>query len=107
MRKVAASHTTVVAATVTIMIQAKSTGLSLSRPATVCSSTDTTNAATIAATSLQALMRHQYHRNSSTLPVPAPVTRSSFQAPAIDPMYSVATAEITVSSTVAAREAST
>ena len=102
-----ASHTAVVTATVMIIVHAKSTGMSVSRPPAVCSSTDTIKAAAIAATSLQALIRHQYQRNSSTLPVPAPVTSSSFQAPAIDPMKSVATAEITVRRTVAACDART
>ena len=38
----------------------------------------------IALTSLHALIRHQYQRSSSTPPVPAPVTISSFHAPAIE-----------------------
>ena len=73
-----------VIATVKIMSHAKSSGLSLSKPKPTCSETDTTNAAIMAETSLQALMRHQYQRSSSTPPVPAPVTSSSFQAPAIE-----------------------
>ena len=39
--------------------------------------------AAMAATSLQALMRHQNHRRMKTLPVPAPSAMSSVQAPAI------------------------
>ena len=37
-------------------------------------------------TSLHALMRHQYQRKISTAPVPAPVTISSFHAPAMESM---------------------
>jgi len=40
----------------------------------------------MADTSLQALIRHQYQRSSKTPPVPAPVTSSNFQAPAIESM---------------------
>ena len=43
-------------------------------------------AAIMADTSDQALMRHQNQRSRSTVPVPAPVTMSSFQAPPMDPM---------------------
>ena len=46
--------------------------------------TDTTKAASMADTSLHALMRHQYQRRRSTPPVPAPVTSNSFQAAAIE-----------------------
>jgi hypothetical protein len=47
---------------------------------------ETTNADTMAETSLHALMRHQYQRSSRTPPVPAPVKIKSFQAPAIESM---------------------
>ena len=42
--------------------------------------------AIIAEISLHALMRHQYQRRINTVPVPAPVTNKSFQAPAIESM---------------------
>ena len=83
-RNVAASHTTVVIATVMIMIHAKSTGLSVSNFQASCSDTETTKAEIMAETSLHALMRHQYQRSISTLPVPAPVTIRSFHAPAME-----------------------
>ena len=102
-----ASQTTVVTATVMSTMCAKSSGRSLSSPPTVCSRTDTTNAAIIAETSLHALMRHQYQRSSSTAPVPAPVMISSFQAPPIDSMRKATAAENTVSRAVATRDAST
>src|SRR5207249_3950666 len=69
--------------------------------------TETTKAVIIADTSLQALIRHQYQRNSSTAPVPAPVMINSFQAPPIDSMRKATAAEITVSSAVASRDART
>ena len=77
-RKVAASQAAVVIPTVMIMIQANSTGLSESSFQMAWSATLTTND--------EALTRHQYHRSSSTPPVPAPVTMSNFQAPAIESM---------------------
>ncbi len=66
------------------MMYAKSTGLSLSRCKAVCSVTEVTNAAAMEETSLQALIRHQYQRSMRTRPVPAPVTISSFHAPAME-----------------------
>src|SRR5213080_396895 len=74
-------------------MRAKSSGRSLSSPPTVCNRTETTNAVIIADTSLQALIRHQYQRNSSTAPVPAPVMINSFQAPPIDSMRKATAAE--------------
>ncbi len=97
----------VVMVTVTIMIQAKSTGLSVSNPHTVCSRTETTNPEIIADTSLHALMRHQYQRNNRTPPVPAPVTISSFHAPEMDPMKNVTIPEMIVNTTVAHCDAAT
>src|SRR5260370_32219140 len=91
----------VVMVTVTIMIQAKSTGLSVPSPDMVCSATETTNPEIIADTSLHALMRHQYQRSSSTPPVPAPVTISSFHAPEMEPMKNVTIPEIIVNTTLA------
>ncbi len=38
----------------------------------------------MAASSLQALMRHQNQRRMSTLPVPAPMAIRNFQAPAME-----------------------
>src|SRR2546426_8330282 len=67
---------------------AKSSACSLWSPPTVCSRTDTTNAAIIAETSLHALIRHQYQRSSSTAPVPAPVMINTRHAPPIDSMRS-------------------
>ncbi len=52
-------------------------------------------------------MRHQYQRNSSTAPVPAPVMISSFHAPPIDSMRNATAAEATVSRTVTTRDAMT
>ena len=72
--------------TVMIMSQANCTGSSESIFQITCIAIDVTNAAAIATTSLQAFTRHQYHRSSSTPPVPAPVTISSFHAPAIESM---------------------
>jgi len=89
------------------MICAKSIGLSLSKPRASCRKSETTNADTIADTSLHALMRHQYQRRSSTPPVPAPVTISSFHAPAMDSSLSVTSAEMIVNTTVATLDAST
>ena len=66
------------------MIQAKSTGLSPFNPKKACRTTETTSAAIIADTSLQALMRHQYQRSSSTAPVPAPIESIHFQASPMD-----------------------
>ena len=102
-----ASHTTVVTATVMSMMWAKSIGWSLSSPKASCRKSETTNAVTIAETSLQALMRHQYQRSSSTPPVPAPVTMSSFHAPAMDSSLSVTSADTIVRNTVATFDAST
>ena len=61
---------------------------------------DTMNEAVMALISLQALIRHQYQRRRRTAPVPAPVTRSSFHAPAIDSMWRVTQADAMVSATV-------
>src|SRR5437660_10396300 len=106
-RKVTDSQIAVVTATVMIMIQAKSIGLSLFSPAAVCSSSEVTKAPAIAEISLQALMRHQYQRSRYTLPVPAPVTISSFHAPAIESRLYVMMTETTVMRIVAHREAHT
>ena len=78
------SQATVEQATVMITIQAKLRGSSSFMPKPNCSTSETTNEAAIADTSLQALMRHQNQRRMNTLPVPAPSAISSFQAPAIE-----------------------
>ena len=51
---------------------------------------ETTNAVTMADTSLQAFSRHQNHRSSSGPPVPAPVASSNFQAASIEAMTKLA-----------------
>ena len=89
------------------MIQAKSSGLLLSRPPAVCSRTETTKADTIAETSLHALMRHQYQRSSSTAPVPAPVTIRIFHAPPMESILKVTAAETSVRNKVATFDAVT
>ena len=67
-----------------ITIHANSRGSSLRSSSPSCRTSDTTNEAAMAKTSLQALMRHQNHRRMKTLPVPAPIAIRSFQAPAIE-----------------------
>lgn len=49
-----------------------------------CSTSEITNEAAMAETSLQALMRHQNQRRMNTLPVPAPSAIKSFHASAIE-----------------------
>ena len=66
-----------------------------------CNVSETAKAEIMADTSLHALMRHQYQRRISTVPVPAPVTISSFHAPAIEPMKYVRIADTIVRKTVA------
>ena len=66
-----------------IIIQAKSRGLSLSKPRK-CSAVETVKAEIMAETSLQALIRHQNHRSNNTSPVPAPMPSSNFQALPMD-----------------------
>src|SRR5258708_40032076 len=91
-------------ATVVSITRANCFGWSVSYPNTTWSAIDTTAAQIIAATSLQALMRHQYQRSSSTPPVPAPVTISTFHAPPIESMWRVISAETRGSNTVAHRD---
>jgi hypothetical protein len=59
---VVASQATVDAATVISTSHANSRGSVLRRPKPSCRTSETTNEAAIAETSLQALMRHQNHR---------------------------------------------
>ena len=93
--------------TVVSMTSANCFGWSVSYPNTTCSAMDTTAAQIIAETSLQALIRHQYQRNSSTPPVPAPVTINIFHAPPIESIWRVISADTRVRSTVATCEART
>jgi hypothetical protein len=61
----------------------------------------------MAATSLQALMRHQNHRRIRTPPVPAPTAIRKVHAPEIDSWYQVTAQEASMTSTVAAWPART
>ena len=54
---------------------------------------DTTNDATIALISDQALMRHQYQRRIRTSPVPAPIASRNFHACSTDESCDVTTIE--------------
>src|SRR6185369_3273121 len=104
---VTTTQTSVVNPTVTSMIYAKSLGLSLSQCKPFCRKIETIAAVIIAETSDHALMRHQNQRNRSTVPVPAPVTSSSFHAPPIDSMKNVIITEAIISNTVTTCEATT
>src|SRR5215212_5187163 len=104
---VTATHTIVVIPTVTNMRYAKSLGKSLFHLRTVCKKIETTAAVIIADTSDHALTRHQNQRNNSTVPVPAPVTRSNFHAPPIDSMKNVMITEAIMSNTVTTCDATT
>lgn len=75
---VTASQVAVVRPTVMIIDQANSSGLSLLYPKMWLSERETIEAASMAEISLQALMRHQYQRNSNTPPVPAPIEISNY-----------------------------
>src|ERR1041385_971573 len=101
------SKTIVVMVTVVIMTSANCFGWSVLYPNTTCSATETTAAEIMAATSLQALIRHQYQRSSKTPPVPAPVTMSTFHAPPMESIWVVTSAEMRVRSTVATCDART
>ncbi len=83
-RKVAASQATVEHTTVMMTFQANSRGASSRRCQTKVRASETTKDAAMAATSLQALIRHQNHRRMKTLPVPAPSAIRSFHAPAME-----------------------
>src|SRR5215203_982809 len=76
---VTVSQTTVLTATVMSMAYDATSGLFAgSRVASIFSAViETTNEAIIALISLQALMRHQYHRRMRTSPVPEPSASSS------------------------------
>ena len=99
------SQTAVVIPTVMSMVWAKPMGSSIEMPTTVFRKTEVTKAAAMAATSLHALMRHQYQRRISTVPVPAPVTMSHCQAPWMESRCRVTKAETMVSPMVAIRDA--
>src|SRR5215212_3783923 len=104
---VTATQTMVVTPTVTSIRYAKSLGESLFHFNTVCRRIETTAAVIIADTSDQAFIRHQNHRNNSTVPVPAPVTSSSFHAPPIESMKNVMITEAIISNTVTTCDAMT
>src|SRR5271163_2987962 len=82
-------HTTVVASVVvntffanrTVADPVNKVGRPTNALARPCHSTETvtTSAAIMAEISLQALMRHQYHRSIYTLPVPAPTWSTTCQ----------------------------
>src|SRR5215207_1653378 len=76
---VTVNQTTVLTATVISITYDCTSGLPAGRRdlTTARAVTDTTNEAIMALISLQALMRHQYHRRMSTRPVPEPSARSS------------------------------
>src|SRR3954447_10760724 len=92
------SHAIVVTTTVVNIKYANCCGSSLDhfgQPS--CRKSDVPAATIIAATSDHALMRHQNQRSSRTLPVPAPVTMSSFHAYSIDPRQNVMMSDKTIS----------
>src|SRR5262245_3866118 len=94
------SQATVVIPTVTSMMYANSLGLSLFHFKVTCRNRDTTAATAMADTSDHALILHQNHLSIRTVPVPAPVTSSSFHAWAIEVRFLVTTIEININSTV-------
>ena len=63
--------------------------------------------AIIALISLQALMRHQYHRRMSTSPVPDPRARRNFHAPSTVWRFIVTKIEARKRNTVAQRDTAT
>src|SRR5215469_12196101 len=104
---VTAIQVTVVMPTVTSMIYANSLGVSLFHLNTIWRDNETTAAAAMAETSDQALILHQNHLSIRTVPVPAPVTSSSFQACAIELRFLVTTIDTIINSTVTTCEAIT
>src|SRR3989441_13181412 len=66
-----------------------------------------TNEAAIAASSLQALIRHQYQRRISTEPVPAPSASRKRQPCSTEERTNITAMASTISKPVAARDTST
>ena len=98
------THTTVVAAVVTSALLAKSTNPEPESGVTQRRITVTTSAVAIAEISLQALIRHQYHRSRYTPPVPAPMVSTTCHPATIDPSCAETYADTTTSSKVARRD---
>src|SRR5215510_1899984 len=107
---VAASHATVLRATVISMITESFRGSPAGnqRPGIVTKHTpEITSDAIIAVISDHALIRHQYHRRISTRPVPAPSASRKRQAPSTDDSCHVTSVDARKSPTVARRDTPT
>src|SRR5713226_10336530 len=116
-KRVTATHTSVVIPVVQRVVFAKMTG---SEPlkgcglpamafhrALLCSASVVTSAAIMAEISLQAFTRHQYQRSKYTPPVPAPSSSTIFQPAETDVSCHATAAAANTRSAVANREALT
>src|SRR5712671_7544516 len=116
-KRVTATHTSVVIPVVQSVVFAKMTG---SEPlngcglpamafhrALLCSASVVTSAATMAEISLHAFTRHQYQRSKYTPPVPAPNSSTIFHPSETDVRFHATTAAATHRNAVASRDAFT